>query len=185
MSTWKNICYKSKGHLSRLETKPTKWHVRPAKTQISLCTHPVWSESSLSAGRNLGPLATYWAHSKDSDQTGRIPRLIWVFAGRTVILLVLSLGGSVIDLCSVSLRFHKFQTFTSNPSADQSQMRCNTTKPTEWHVGPGKAHISLGIHPFQSDFLCALSGYVSSSRQQRLWLDWAKKGKSKFWISKT
>ena len=30
----------------------------------------------------------------DSDQTGRMPKLIWDFAGRTVILLVLSWGGS-------------------------------------------------------------------------------------------
>ena len=64
--------------------------VRPAKTQI----HPVWSESSLSAWRNLGPLATHWAHSEDFDQTGRMPRLIWVFAGCTLILLVLSCRGS-------------------------------------------------------------------------------------------
>ena len=28
-------------HMSRLMTKPTKWHVRPAKTQISLGIHPV------------------------------------------------------------------------------------------------------------------------------------------------
>ena len=28
-------------------TKPTKWHVCPTKTQISLGIHPVWSESSL------------------------------------------------------------------------------------------------------------------------------------------
>ena len=28
-------------------------------------------------------LATHWAHCKDSDQTGRMPRLIWVFAGHT------------------------------------------------------------------------------------------------------
>ena len=35
--------------------------VRPAKTQISLGIRPVWSESSLSAWRNLGSLATYWA----------------------------------------------------------------------------------------------------------------------------
>ena len=62
--------------------------VRPAKTQISLGIRPVWSESSLSAWRKLGPLATHWAHSEDSDQTGRMPRLIWVFAGRTLILLV-------------------------------------------------------------------------------------------------
>ena len=33
-------------------------------------------------------------HSEDSDQTGRMPRLIWVFAGRTLILLVLSCRGS-------------------------------------------------------------------------------------------
>ena len=44
---------------------------------------PVWSESSLSAWRKLGSLATHWAHSKDSDQTGQMPRLIWVFAGCT------------------------------------------------------------------------------------------------------
>ena len=31
--------------MSRLVTKPKKWHVRPAKTQIL----PVWSESSLYA----------------------------------------------------------------------------------------------------------------------------------------
>ena len=44
--------------------------VRPAKTQISLCMRPVWSESSLSAWKNLGPLATHWAHSEDwSDWT--------------------------------------------------------------------------------------------------------------------
>ena len=43
-------------------------------------TRPVWSETSLSAWRILGSLVTQWAHSKDSDQ---MPRLVWVFAGRT------------------------------------------------------------------------------------------------------
>ena len=47
----------------------------------------VWS---LSAWRKLGSLATHWAHSEDSDQTEQMPRLIWVFAGRTLTLLVLS-----------------------------------------------------------------------------------------------
>ena len=69
--------------MSRLTTKPTKWHVRPSKTQISLGIRPVWSESSLSAWRKLQSLASHWAHSKDSNQTGRMPRLIWVFAWRT------------------------------------------------------------------------------------------------------
>ena len=63
--------------------KPTKWYVRPEKTQISLGTRPVWSESSLSAWRKLGSLATHWAQSEVSNQTRRMPRLIWVSAGRT------------------------------------------------------------------------------------------------------
>ena len=68
--------------------------VRPAKAQISLGIRPVWSESLLTAWRKLGSLTTHWAHSEDSDQTGRRPRPIWVFAGRTAILLVLSCRGS-------------------------------------------------------------------------------------------
>ena len=49
--------------MNRRMTKPTKWHVRPAKTQISLIivfTARAW--------RNLVSLATHWAHSEDSDQ---------------------------------------------------------------------------------------------------------------------
>ena len=74
--------------------KTNKITLRPAKTQISLGMCPVWSESSLSAWRKLGSLATHWAHSEGSDQTERMPRMIFVFAGRTVIVLVLSWGGS-------------------------------------------------------------------------------------------
>ena len=50
--------------MSRLMTKPAKWtqHVRPAKTQISL------DPSFLHA---------------DSEDSGRMPRLIWIIAGRT------------------------------------------------------------------------------------------------------
>ena len=75
-------CFLCKHYLSRLMTKPTKWHVHQSKTQISLGIRLVWSESLLSAWRKLGSLATHWEYSKDSDQTGRMPRLIWVFAGR-------------------------------------------------------------------------------------------------------
>ena len=88
--------------------KTNKMSVRPAKTQISLGIRPIWSESSLSAWRNLGRLATHWAHSEDSIQTGRIPRLIWVFAGRAVILLVLSCCGSY--LFTVFLNCTKYKT---------------------------------------------------------------------------
>ena len=59
-------------NMSHDMTKPTQW----------VCAQrcPGWSES----------WATHWAHSEDSDQTGRMPRLIWVLAGRTLTLLVLS-----------------------------------------------------------------------------------------------
>ena len=45
--------------------KTNKMTVHPAKTQISLGIRPVWSESSLSAWRKLGSLATHWAYSED------------------------------------------------------------------------------------------------------------------------
>ena len=105
--------------MNRLMTKPTKWHVRPVKTQISLGIRPVWSESSLTAWRNPGSLATHWAHSEDSDKTGRMSRLIWVFAGCTVILLVLSWGGSNGEkmlLLRDAERFWYFLTMKSNSS---------------------------------------------------------------------
>ena len=61
--------------------KPTKWHVCPSKTQISLGIRLVWSESSLSAWQSTEPLATHWVHSEGSDQTVLMPMLIWAFAG--------------------------------------------------------------------------------------------------------
>ena len=57
---------------------------------------PVWSESSLCAQWVAKDPSFLHADSEDSDQTGRMPRLIWVFAGRTVTLLVLSCRGSII-----------------------------------------------------------------------------------------
>ena len=89
--------------------KTNKVAVCLAKTQISLGIHPVWSESSLCAQWVAEDPSFLHADSKDFDQNGRMPRLIWVFTGRTVCLLVLSWGGSLV-LCptgcySVSL-FH-------------------------------------------------------------------------------
>ena len=74
--------------------KTNKMTVRPAKTQICLGIRPVCSESSLCAQWVVKDPNFLYADSKDSDQTGRVLRLIWVFAGSTVILLVLSWGGS-------------------------------------------------------------------------------------------
>ena len=68
--------------------------VRPAKTQINLGIPPVWSESSLCTQWVAEGPRFLHADSEDSDQTGRMPRLIWVFAGPTLTLLVLSCRGS-------------------------------------------------------------------------------------------
>ena len=73
--------------------KTNKMSVRPARTQISLGICPVWSEPSLCAQWVAKDPSFLHADSEDSDQTGRMPRLIWVFAGCTLILLVLSCHG--------------------------------------------------------------------------------------------
>ena len=73
--------------MSRLVTKPTKWHVRPAKTQISLGICPVWSESSLCTQWVAKDPSFLHADSEDSDQTGRMPRLIWVVAVRACLFV--------------------------------------------------------------------------------------------------
>ena len=61
-TTQKTAWYRLQKDISHLMTKPTYWHVRPAKTLISLGIRPVWSESSLYA---------QWIakDSEDSDQT--------------------------------------------------------------------------------------------------------------------
>ena len=73
------------------ENKIEPWHdktnyvaVHPAKIQISLgICWGVWSESSLSAQWVAKDQSFLHVESEDSDQTGQMPRLIWVFTGRT------------------------------------------------------------------------------------------------------
>ena len=61
--------------------KTNKVSVPPAKTRISLGICPVWSESSLCAQWVAKDPTFLHADSEDSDQTWRMPRLIWVLAG--------------------------------------------------------------------------------------------------------
>ena len=69
-------------NLSRLMTKPTKW----------VCTQQRLRSAWASAQSDQSSPCTQWvardpsflhADSEDADQTGRTPRLIWVFAGHT------------------------------------------------------------------------------------------------------
>ena len=59
------------------EKKNNKKTCEPSE-EVSLGIHPAWSESSQSTWRKLGSSATHWKHCKDSDQTGRMPRLTWL-----------------------------------------------------------------------------------------------------------
>ena len=119
------------------------------KTQIGLSICPVRLVSLLPAGKNIRSLATHWAHSEDSDQTGRMPRLIWVFAGRT--------GQFVVFVMRRLIYFRR-----------------STTKPTKCHVRPAKTQISLNIRPvwsvFAVNFMGSSEPKLCSSRQQRLWI---------------
>ena len=101
--------------MNRDMTKPTKWLC--AQRRLRSAWASAQSDPSLlPTWRKLESLATHWVHSEDSDQTGRMPRLIWVFAERTLILLVLSCRGSnrchivwlyfqLLNLCVVSSPF--------------------------------------------------------------------------------
>ena len=59
-------------YMSQRTTKPTQWHVRPAKTQIRLGIRPVWSESSLCSLWVAKDPSVLHTDSEDSDQTGRM-----------------------------------------------------------------------------------------------------------------
>ena len=77
--------------MSRDMTKPTKWLCAQRRLRSA------WVIRVFAVRMKKAWVLSYrWAHSEDSDQTGRLPRLIWVFAGRTLILFVFSCRGSNI-----------------------------------------------------------------------------------------
>ena len=79
------VCSNEPGH-----DKTNKMCVCPAKTQINLGIRRVRSEFSLCAQWVAKDPSFLHADSKDSDQTGQMPRLICVFAGCTVFRFVMS-----------------------------------------------------------------------------------------------
>ena len=107
--------------------KTNKTSVRPEKTRSAWASAQS-DQSSLSAGRYLGSLATHWAYSEDPDQSRRMPRLIWVFAGRTLVLLVLSCRGSIFIIG---------KTYMLQFLVSQS-LRLVMSKPVFRSVSPGK-----------------------------------------------
>ena len=83
-------------HLKLTFTSIKMWAPSWQNQQTDMCAQrrlrSAWASAqsdqsfSLSNWRRVGALATQRVHSEDSDQTGRMPRLIWVFAGCTATL---------------------------------------------------------------------------------------------------
>ena len=121
--------------------------MRPGKTQISLGIRPVWSESSLSTWRNLWALATYWAHSEVSDQTGWMQRLIWGFNGRIChfvgfvvmrpkYLLSYRFSGIKFQMAGSTMRL-----FPTNPRLQTRSLSCSTCT-LNWRQSWGLSYAS-------------------------------------------
>ena len=130
--------------------------VRPAKTQISLGIRPVWSEFSLCAQWVGKDLSFLHADSEDSDQTGRTPRLIWVFAGHTTTLLVLSCRGLFI------VHVHE-------PRHEKMCLRESLTRQdTNWSAQLQRPARILKFRRYRQEV-----SFCLGSRQQRHWSDCA------------
>ena len=88
------------------------WATTWQNQQNGLCAQQrlrsVWvsarsDQSSLSTWRNLESLATHWSHSKDSDQTRQMPRLIRVFTGRTCYFVGFVMSLPIVGLFKIKL----------------------------------------------------------------------------------
>ena len=77
--------------------KTTKWVCAQRRLRSAWGIRPVWLESLLYAQWVAKDPNFLHADNEDSDQTGRMPRLIWDFIGHTAILLILSWGGSFVN----------------------------------------------------------------------------------------
>ena len=141
--------------------------VHPAKTRISLGIRPVWSESSLSARRKLGSVATYWTHSKDSDQPGHPQRLWsdWVDAQADLSLRLAHSNFVDFDMTRLICPFSHLQILGQQPHSEQ----CNSSIllfPTDQLTGkmlwagtwqnPTKSHEYQGYVSGQPAHLCCL-----------------------------
>ena len=100
--------------------------------QSSLCTQWVAKDQSF-----------LHADSKDSDQTGRMPRLIWVFTGRTVILLVFSWGSSfTLNICDNHYGPANSATcYCNDPTFSDRQVWVNSVDPDQM-----KEQSDQGLH---------------------------------------
>ena len=94
-------------------TKPTKWPCAKWRLRSAMGIRRVWSESSLCAQWVAKDQNFLHVDSEDSDQTGRMPGLIWVFAWRTYYFVDFVIRRLKYKMCDVKLR-----------KANSSKTRC-------------------------------------------------------------
>ena len=97
--------------MSHLMTKPTKWLCAQRRLGCS-----GWSESSLCTQWVAKDPGFLHVDSEDSDQTGRMPRLIRVFAGRIATLLFF-FAAQILNIRTITVR----------TSSDPNFCRVNST----------------------------------------------------------
>ena len=100
-----------------------------AKTQISLGIRPVWSESSLCAQWEAKDPSVLHV---DSEDFMRMPRLIWIFAGRTChfvgFVMRRLIWGTPIQIAI------KWCNFEKRPVSYTRDNRRQTKKCTNWYI---------------------------------------------------
>ena len=124
-------------YVSHHTTKPTKWHVLPAKTQISLGINPVWSVFTV---HSIGSFFMWTA--KPPIRLGGCPGCSVSSLAAQVILLVLSCGGS----CLIS--GHHNQTSSKFIQSKETWCRgANIEWEDTWNckfiIGPRQANLVL------------------------------------------
>ena len=82
-------------NLSHDMTKTTKWVY--AQRRLRSVWASAQSDRSSLCAQSVDKAQAFFMRTAKTDQIGRMPRLIWVFAGHTAILLVLSCCGSFIN----------------------------------------------------------------------------------------
>ena len=113
----------------------------------------VSAQSLLTTWRSLGPLATHWAHSEDSNQTKRMPRLISVLAG----LIGLFCWFVMLWLRSVLLHY-KFQCHLQFGSSLKKIFKGFTIYGHDSHLGHMTRPLWINFHyPIPGDYLWNLA----------------------------
>ena len=157
--------------LSHSTTKPTKWSVRPAKTQISLRICPVWSVFAVHSMGSWGPKVSSCGQQRlwsDWEHAQADPSLCWAHITLLVLLCAGHLPAAWHNMkCLLTIIFLPvFNTY--EPHHDKTCLR---------GFRPAKTQTSLLSYRdklvLKNWFLQVWVSYYVSSKQQRCWSDCA------------